>query len=146
LSPPQNQEHDHDHEQELKIDPLHAFIFSEPTLFEEKSMTIHPRSFLALVIALALICPIIAAAKTPKPQAPAPDLVIDKTTQTSSTFWIVKVKNAGNGDSAATTLKMVATPGGSYSCPVAPIKAGGTADVPAGCRSRQRQICAANSS
>jgi len=42
----------------------------------------------------------------------------------------VKVKNTGSGDSPATTLKMVATPGGSYSCPVAAIKAGGTAEVP----------------
>ena len=70
-------------------------------------------------------CPLFAEAK-----APAPDLVIEKTTQTSSTFWTVKVKNVGGGDSAPTTLKMVATPGGSYSCPVAAIKAGGTADVP----------------
>ena len=69
--------------------------------------------------------PLFAEAK-----APAPDLVIEKTTQTSSTFWVVKVKNTGNGDSAPTTLKMVATPGGAYTCPVAAIKAGGTADVP----------------
>jgi len=86
------------------------------------------RSLLTLIALSALICPLVAEARTPK--QPAPDLVIEKTTQTSSTFWIVKVKNTGNGDSAATTLKMVATPGGSYSCPVAPIKAGGTADVP----------------
>ncbi|HEX4638700.1 MAG TPA: hypothetical protein VH170_04365, partial [Chthoniobacterales bacterium] len=46
------------------------------------------------------------------------DLVIEKTTQTSATFWSVKVKNIGQHDSAPTTLKMVATPGGSYSCPV----------------------------
>ena len=59
-----------------------------------------------------------------------PDLVIEKTTQTSSTFWSVQVKNVGPVDSAPTTLKMVATPGGSYSCPVAAIKAGGTIDVP----------------
>ena len=59
-----------------------------------------------------------------------PDLAIDKTTQTSSTFWSVKVKNVGQLDSAPTTLKMVATPGGSYSCPVGPIKAGGMIDVP----------------
>src|SRR5947208_12223589 len=59
-----------------------------------------------------------------------PDLVIEKTTQTSSTFWSVKVKNVGPVDSKPTTLKMIATPGGSYSCPVAAIKAGGTADVP----------------
>ncbi len=59
-----------------------------------------------------------------------PDLVIEKTTQTSSTFWTVKVKNIGPVASAATTLKMIATPGGSYLCPVAAIKAGGTADVP----------------
>jgi hypothetical protein len=58
------------------------------------------------------------------------DLVIEKTVQTSSTFWTVKVKNIGPVDSAPTTLKMVATPGGSYSCPVAAIKAGGTIDVP----------------
>ena len=58
------------------------------------------------------------------------DLVIEKTTQTSSTFWTVKVKNIGPVDSKPTTLKMVATPGGSYSCPVAAIKAGGTIDVP----------------
>src|SRR4051812_19378804 len=71
------------------------------------------------------LAPLISEAK-----APAPDLVIEKTIQKSATFWTVKVKNAGNGDSAATTLKMVATPGGSYSCPVPAIKAGGTADVP----------------
>ena len=59
-----------------------------------------------------------------------PDLVIEKTTQTSSDFWIVKVRNVGNADSAATTLKMVATPGGAYSCPVAAIKAGGATNVP----------------
>jgi hypothetical protein len=58
------------------------------------------------------------------------DLVIEKTVQTSSTFWSVKVKNIGRVDSQPTTLKMVATPGGSYSCPVAAIKAGGTIDVP----------------
>ena len=58
------------------------------------------------------------------------DLVIEKTIQTSSTFWSVKVKNIGQRDSAPTTLKMIATPGGAYSCPVAAIKAGGTIDVP----------------
>ena len=91
-------------------------------------MKSHSRSLLTFVVALTLICPLLAHAKTPKP--PAPDLVIETTIQTSSTFWIVKVKNTGNGDSAPTTLKMVATPGGSYSCPVAAIKAGGSADVP----------------
>jgi hypothetical protein len=88
------------------------------------------RSLVTLLAFCAVIWPIIAHAKTPKPQAPAPDLVIEKTTQTSSTFWIVKVKNVGKGDSAPTTMKMITTPGGSYSCPVAAIKAGGTADVP----------------
>jgi hypothetical protein len=78
------------------------------------------------VLLSAVLVPLLATAKT----APAPDLVIEKTTQSSSDFWTVKVKNVGNGDSAATTLKMIATPGGSYSCPVAAIKAGGTADVP----------------
>jgi hypothetical protein len=73
----------------------------------------------------------LAAAATGWAITPAvPDLVIEKTTQTSSTFWMVKVKNVGNRDSAATTLKMIATPGGSYSCPVSAIKAGGTIDVP----------------
>jgi hypothetical protein len=91
-------------------------------------MKFYSRSVLTFV-AFTLFCPLVANAKTPKPQA-APDLVIEKTTQTSSTFWVVKVKNTGSGDSAATTLKMVATPGGSYSCPVAAIKAGGTAEVP----------------
>jgi hypothetical protein len=86
------------------------------------------RSFLTFIALCALVCPLLAHAKTPK--QPAPDLVIEKTTQTSPTFWVVKVRNTGNGDSAATTLKMVASPGGSYSCPVAAIKAGGTADVP----------------
>ena len=82
---------------------------------------------IAIILATLLI-PFVAHAVTPV--SPAPDLVIEKTTQTSSDFWTVKVKNVGNGPSAATTLKMVATPGGSYSCPVAAIKAGGTADVP----------------
>jgi hypothetical protein len=59
-----------------------------------------------------------------------PDLAIEKTTQTSATFWSVKVKNFGKVDSAPTTLKMVATPGGSYSCPVGAVKAGGMIDVP----------------
>ncbi len=81
--------------------------------------------FTTIILAVVLV-PLLASAKT----APTPDLVIEKTTQTSSDFWTVKVKNVGNGDSAATTLKMTATPGGSYSCPVAAIKAGGTADVP----------------
>jgi hypothetical protein len=58
------------------------------------------------------------------------DLVIEKTVQTSPTFWNVKVKNIGPVDSKPTTLKMIATPGGAYSCPVAAIKAGGTIDVP----------------
>jgi hypothetical protein len=82
---------------------------------------------IAILLAAVLI-PVVADAVTPV--SPAPDLVIEKTTQTSSDFWSVKVKNVGNGDAAATTLKMIATPGGSYSCPVAAIKAGGTADVP----------------
>src|SRR3954466_12036613 len=83
--------------------------------------------FSLFLTALALlIVPLPARAITPA----MPDLVIDKTTQTSSTFWMVKVKNTGQRDSAPTTLKMVATPGGSYSCPVAAIKAGASADVP----------------
>jgi hypothetical protein len=88
-------------------------------------MKTHNRSLFILLTGCALSCPFFAEAKTP-----APDLVIEKTIQTSSTFWTVKVKNRGHGDSAATTLKMVATPGGSYSCPVPAIKAGGIADVP----------------
>jgi hypothetical protein len=88
-------------------------------------MKIHNRSLFLFLAACALSCPFFAEAKTT-----APDLVIEKTIQTSSTFWIVKVKNIGKGDSAATTLKMVATPGGSYSCPITAIKAGGSADVP----------------
>ena len=79
-----------------------------------------------LALAALLIAPLSLEAITPA----KPDLVIEKTTQTSSTFWTVKVKNIGPVDSAPTTLKMNATPGGSYSCPVAAIKAGGTADVP----------------
>ena len=93
-------------------------------------MQTHTRSLLTLVAACTVIWPVIAEGKNPKPPSPMPDLVIEKTTQTSADFWMVKVRNAGNANSAATTLKMVATPGGAYSCPVAPIKAGGTADVP----------------
>jgi hypothetical protein len=96
----------------------------------ENSMHNHARSFLTLFAACAVIWPMDIDAKTPKAPSPMPDLVIEKTTQTSSDFWMVKVRNVGKADSAATTLKMVATPGGAYSCPVAPIKAGGTADVP----------------
>lgn len=88
-------------------------------------MKIHNRSLFILITVAALSCPLFAEAS-----GLAPDLVIEKAIQTSSTAWVVKVKNIGNGDSAPTTLKMVATPGGSYSCPVAPIKARGTADVP----------------
>ena len=88
-------------------------------------MKIHNRSLFILIAVAALSCPLFARAT-----GVAPDLVIEKATQTSSTFWIVKVKNIGNGDSAPTTLKMVATPGGTYSCPVAAIKARGTAEVP----------------
>jgi hypothetical protein len=81
---------------------------------------------LFLTVVALLIAPLSGRAITPA----MPDLVIEKTTQTSSTFWMVKVRNNGQRDSAATTLKMIATPGGSYSCPVPAIKAGGTADVP----------------
>ena len=86
-------------------------------------MKIQPLLFLAVTVLLA--APAVEAI-TPA----MPDLVIEKTTQTSSTFWSVKVKNVGKLDSAPTTLKMVATPGGSYSCPVGAVKAGGTIDVP----------------
>ena len=81
------------------------------------------------------LCLTIAALLTSLPPAKAitpamADLVIEKTVQTSSTFWTVKVKNIGPVNSTPTTLKMVATPGGSYTCPVAAIKAGQTIDVP----------------
>ena len=88
------------------------------------------RSLLTFFTFCAVIFPVIAEGNTPKPPSPMPDLVIEKTTQTSSDFWMVRVKNVGGADSAATTLKMVATPGGAYSCPVPPIKAGGVANVP----------------
>jgi hypothetical protein len=84
------------------------------------------KTSLFLAIAGLLATPVLAEAITPA----MADLVIEKTIQTSSTFWSVKVKNIGPVDSAPTTLKMVATPGGSYSCPVAAIKAGQTIDVP----------------
>src|SRR6266480_1212014 len=81
---------------------------------------------LFLTVTALFIAPLSVEAITPA----MPDLAIEKTIQTSSTFWKVKVKNIGHADSAPTTLKMIATPGGSYSCPVAAIKAGGTIDVP----------------
>src|ERR1051325_7802516 len=84
------------------------------------------RASLFLAIAGLITTPMLVKAITPA----MADLVIEKTTQTSSTFWTVKVKNIGPVDSKPTTLKMVATPGGSYSCPVAAVKAGGTIDVP----------------
>src|SRR6478609_2207792 len=80
------------------------------------------------IILVAVFAPFVANAVMPV--SPAPDLVIEKATQTSNDFWTVKVKNVGNGDAAATTLKMIATPGGSYSCTVAAIKAGASTDVP----------------
>jgi len=84
-----------------------------------------------LQIFIFLALPALLAAPALEAITPAmADLVIEKTTQTSPAFWSVRVKNVGNGDAAATTLKMMATPGGSYSCPVAAIKAGGVADVP----------------
>jgi len=83
------------------------------------------QTFLFLTVAALLAAPQVEAI-TPA----TPDLAIEKTTQTSSTFWSVKVKNVGKADSAATTLKMMATPGGSYSCPVGAVKAGGMIDVP----------------
>ena len=83
------------------------------------------QTFLFVALTGLLAAPLLVEAKPP-----APDLVIEKTTQTSSTFWTVKVKNVGTGDSAPTRLKMIATPGGSYSCPVAAIKAGSSTDVP----------------
>ena len=83
------------------------------------------QTFRFLAVAALLAAPEVRAI-TPA----MPDLAIEKTTQTSATFWSVKVKNVGKLDSGPTTLKMVATPGGSYSCPVAAVKAGGTIDVP----------------
>ena len=47
--------------------------------------------FLALI---ALLAPPALEAITPA----MPDLVIEKTTQTSPDFWSVRVKNVGNGD------------------------------------------------
>ena len=88
------------------------------------------RSLLTFITLCAVLFPVIADGKTPKAPSGMPDLVIEKTTQTSSDFWMVRVRNVGGSDSTATTLKMVATPGGAYSCPVKPIKAGGVADVP----------------
>ena len=79
-----------------------------------------------LVVVALVVAPLSLKAIMPA----MPDLAIEKTIQTSSTFWMVKVKNVGQLDSAPTTLKVTATPGGSYSCPVAAIKAGGTIDVP----------------
>jgi hypothetical protein len=78
------------------------------------------KSFFVITFWAALTI-LVAEAKAPNSQADGPDLTIEKATQTSSDFWIVKVKNAGNTASAPTTLKMIATPGGSYSCPVAAI-------------------------
>ena len=83
------------------------------------------QTFLFLAVGALLAAPAVEAI-TPA----TPDLAIDKTTQSSSTFWTVKVKNVGKADSGPTTLKMVATPGGSYSCPVGAVKAGGMIDVP----------------
>ena len=104
-----------------KIDRVGAFTFV---------LVVTQNTFMRSIALLfaAILIPFVANAVTPV--SPAPDLVIEKTTQTSSDFWTVRVKNVGNGDAAATTLKMIATPGGSYSCPVAAIKAGGVADVP----------------
>ena len=85
-----------------------------------------------ILLSLFLIIAALLASLPPvKAITPAmADLVIEKTVQTSSTFWTVKVKNIGPVNSTPTTLKMVATPGGAYSCPVAAIKAGQTIDVP----------------
>ena len=115
-------EQEHEHDYELSIDRASPFPFLRTVRATNKLM-----KTIAIILAAVLV-PLVASAVTPV--SPTPDLVIQKTTQTSSDFWTVKVKNVGNGDSAATTLKMIATPGGSYSCPVAAIKAGGTADVP----------------
>jgi len=62
-----------------------------------------------LVVVALVVAPLSLEAITPA----MPDLAIEKTIQTSSTFWTVKVKNVGQRDSAPTTLKMTATPGGS---------------------------------
>jgi hypothetical protein len=103
---------DHEHEQEQEHD------------YEGDIMKIQ----FALYFTVAALITSLPPAKAITPAMA--DLVIEKTTQTSSTFWVVKVKNIGPVDSKPTTLKMVATPGGSYSCPVAAIKAGGAIDVP----------------
>jgi hypothetical protein len=84
--------------------------------------------YLSLFVTIAALLIWLPPAKAITPAMA--DLVIDKTIQTSSTFWTVKVKNIGPVNSTPTTLKMVATPGGSYTCPVAAIKAGQTIDVP----------------
>ena len=81
---------------------------------------------LFLVVVALFVAPLSVEAIMPA----MADLVIEKTVQTSSTFWSVRVKNVGQRESAPTTLKMIATPGGSYSCPVGAVKAGGMIDVP----------------
>jgi hypothetical protein len=58
------------------------------------------RLLLTFITICAGMYPAVAEAKNPKPPSPMPDLVIEKTTQTSSDFWMVKVRNVGGRDSA----------------------------------------------
>lgn len=100
-----------------------------------------------------LICAVIASATTPPPKPEKTvdknppqvkglaDLTIEKANQTSPDVFIVRIKNAGNADSSATTLGLtVTTPPpakGAFpsqgilpmSFPVGAVKAGGVTDV-----------------
>jgi hypothetical protein len=84
--------------------------------------------------------PRVAPDSTPKYEVVVADLIIEKVSQTSPDFWIVRVKNIGKGEAGATTLAMKCTipkkegafPGGTYpaiSFPTSPVKAGGVTDV-----------------
>ena len=82
--------------------------------------------------------PVAKEDKQPKPQILLPDLAITNANQTSQDFFVVRIKNAGNADAAATTLSgAVSVPKGGtfpagmlpFSVPVPPIAAGKLTDV-----------------
>ncbi len=118
-------------------------------------MKFDKRFIVATASFLTLLCAIIAQAapQAPKPTtdkkvpnsklpnaATAADLAIEQTNQTSPDFFIVRIKNLGGTNSAATTLKLVVTtplPKAGFpsqgilpqSYPVPAVKAGGVADI-----------------
>jgi hypothetical protein len=143
---------------EMNIDRAPTLIYD----LNNSTMQHRQKSLIIIVSAFAITFAFQAQATTPPPRTrptPTPirntdvktpnklppqllvvDLLIEKATQTSPDSWIVRIKNAGNADAAASSLQVTyitaqsknGFPGGEFSqgsFPTPPLKAGAVTDI-----------------